>query len=35
MKKLNTLLIIAFIAILTSCSKDEAKTEPTPPPVAE
>jgi nitrous oxide reductase accessory protein NosL len=34
MKKLNTLLVIAFIAILTSCSKDEAKTEPTPPPVA-
>jgi hypothetical protein len=30
MKKLNTLLVIAFIAILTACSKDDAKTEPTP-----
>jgi hypothetical protein len=30
MKKLNTLLVIAFIAILTSCSKDNVKTQPTP-----
>jgi hypothetical protein len=34
-KKLNTLLVIAFIAIITACSKDEAKTEPTPAPVAD
>jgi major membrane immunogen (membrane-anchored lipoprotein) len=35
MKKLNTLLVIAFIAILTACSKDDAKTEPITNPVTE
>jgi hypothetical protein len=34
-KKFNTLLVIAFIAILTACSKDDSKTEPTPAPVAD